>query len=69
MRINIERLNRLTDNNTETPSTTNIEQNMIEYTVHRFLNGKKLNKIQKNLLKDYQIIGKKSKSTSKESVK
>jgi hypothetical protein len=65
MRINIQRLNKLTNNITESPLTSGIEQEMIKTTVNRFLSGKKLNKVQISLLKDYQLITKKSKESTK----
>ncbi len=65
MKINIIRLNELTNNHTDIPLTSHVEQDMIQSTVNRFLSGEKLNKIQKSLLKDYKLITKKSKDSKK----
>ena len=67
MKINIEKVKEiftsvnLPGTNEPVYTTSEIERGLIETTLYKMVNTGKLNRIEKSLLKDYGILGKKSK--------
>lgn len=66
MKINIEKVKEIFTSanlgtNEPVYTTSEIERGLIETTLYKMVNTGKLNRIEKSLLKDYGILGKKSK--------